>query len=368
MTPGSIRLAGAPEAAPDASVADRPLILALESSCDETSAAVLRGEHEVLGHLILSQDVHRIYGGVVPELAARAHIRIVTDVVDGTLREAGVGIDEIDVFAATAGPGLIGALLVGLTWAKAAAYAAGKPLVAVHHMEAHLFAVSLEHPEARPPFVALLVSGGHTMLLWVPEWGRYELLGETRDDAAGEAFDKVAKILGLGYPGGPVIQRSAAAGDPAAYAFPRPLLARNQRPGERDYYDFSYSGLKTAVFNQVRALEAAGALAGEVPNLAASFQAAAIDLLVAKTLRAVEAFDCPRVVIGGGVAASRSLRDQLAAGLGPEGELYAPSPRLATDNAAMVARAALFHYQRGDLAALDLTARADLPFPGLVRR
>lgn len=349
-------------------VLDRPLILALESSCDETSAAVLRGERELLGHTILSQDVHRLYGGVVPELAARAHISVVTDVVDGTLQEAGLGIDQIDVFAVTAGPGLIGALLVGLAWGKAAAYAAGKPLVAVHHMEAHLFAANLEDPNASPPFVALLVSGGHTMLLWVPEWGRYELLGETRDDAAGEAFDKVAKILGLGYPGGPVIERSATAGDPEAYAFPRPLLARNQREGERDYYDFSYSGLKTAVLNQVRALEEAGALEAAIPDLAASFQAAALDLLVAKTMRAVEAYGCRRVVIGGGVAASRGLRARLTEELGPGGELYAPSPRLATDNAAMIARAALFHYQRGDHAALDLTARADLPFPGLIRR
>jgi N6-L-threonylcarbamoyladenine synthase len=348
--------------------AARPLILALESSCDETSAAILRGEREVLGHMILSQDIHRIYGGVVPELAARAHLRIVTDVVDGTLREAGVDLSEIDVFAATAGPGLIGALLVGLTWAKAAAYAAGKPLIPVHHMEAHLFAINIEHEEAEPPFVALLVSGGHTMLLWVPAWGHYELLGETRDDAAGEAFDKVAKLLELGYPGGPIIQRVSADGDPTAYRFPRPLLARNQREGSRDYYDFSYSGLKTAVMNQVRALEDAGGLKEEVPNLAASFQAAAIDLLVAKTMRAVEAFDCRRVVIGGGVAASSMLRESLAAALGPEGELFAPSPRLATDNAAMIARAALFHYQRGEVAPLDLTARADLPFPGLVRR
>lgn len=370
MSTHSDRSTSAENRAPDAAAGaspHEPLILALESSCDETSAAILRGKHEILGHLILSQDIHRLYGGVVPELAARAHIQTVTDVVDGTLREAGLELDQIDVFAATAGPGLIGALLVGLTWAKAAAYAAGKPLIPVHHMEAHLFAVNVEEPAAEPPFVALLVSGGHTMVLWVPEWGHYRLLGETRDDAAGEAFDKVAKILGLGYPGGPVIQRSAARGDPNAFAFPRPLLARNQHPGERDYYDFSYSGLKTAVLNQVRALEAEDKLADATPDLAASFQAAAVDVLVAKTLRAVAEFGCRRVVLGGGVAASRALKEQLAAGLGPDGELYAPSPRLATDNAAMIARAALFHYRRGERAALDLTARADLPFPGLVR-
>lgn len=364
--PGSPVAAG--EAAPSAvNVAGDPIILALETSCDETSAAVVRGEREVLGHVILSQDVHRIYGGVVPELAARAHIQTVTDVVDEALREAEIDLDRVDLFAATAGPGLIGALLVGLTWAKAAAFAAGKPLVPVHHMEAHLFAVNVEEPGAEPPFVALLVSGGHTILLWVPEWGRYHLLGETRDDAAGEAFDKVAKIIGLGYPGGPVIERSAADGDAAAFRFPRPLLARNQRPGDRDYYDFSYSGLKTAVLNQVQALEAEGRLAEAVPDLAASFQAAATDVLVAKTLRAVEEFDCRKVVLGGGVAASRALREKLAEGLGPDGELYAPSPRLATDNAAMIARAALFRYRRGEVAGLDLTARADLPFPGLVR-
>ena len=345
-----------------------PLILALETSCDETSAAVLRGERDVLGHVILSQDVHRLYGGVVPELASRAHLRVITDVVDGALAEAGVGIDQIDVFGVTAGPGLIGALLVGVAWAKGAAYAARRPLVAVHHMEAHLFAVNVENEDARPPFVALLVSGGHTMLLWVPEWGRYELLGETRDDAAGEAFDKVAKILGLGYPGGPVIQRVAAEGDPAAHPFPRPLLHGGQRPGDADYYDFSFSGLKTAVLNRVRELEAQGRLEEEVPSLAASFQAAVVDVLVAKTMRAVEATGCRRVVLGGGVAASRALRAALAEGLGEGGELYYPSARLATDNAAMIVRAALFHYRRGETAGLDLTARADLPFPGLVGR
>lgn len=345
-----------------------PLVLGIESSCDETSAAVLRGEHEILGHVILSQDVHKLYGGVVPELASRAHLRVVTEVVDAALAEAGIDLQDVDVFGVTAGPGLIGALLVGLTWAKAAAFALGKPLVAVHHMEAHLFSVNVEVPEARPPFIGLLVSGGHTMLLWVPEWGRYELLGETRDDAAGEAFDKVSKILGLGYPGGPVIQRVARDGDPAAFALPRPMLASNQRPGDDDYFDFSFSGLKTAVLTRVRELEAGGRLAGEVANLAASFQAAVTDVLVEKTLRAAEEKGCRRVVLGGGVAANQALRSALAEGLGPDGELYHPSPRLATDNGAMIARAALFHYQRGDVAGLDVTARADLPFPGLVKQ
>jgi N6-L-threonylcarbamoyladenine synthase len=345
-----------------------PLVLGLETSCDETSAAVLRGESELLGHVILSQDVHEIYGGVVPELASRAHLRVVDGVVDEALRQAGVRLGEIDVFGVTAGPGLIGALLVGLTWMKGAAYALGRPVIGVHHMEAHLFAASLEDPRAVPPFVALLVSGGHTLLLWVPEWGRYELLGGTRDDAAGEAFDKVAKLLGLGYPGGPHIERVAAAGDAAAHAFPRPMLAARQRPGERDYYDVSFSGLKTAVLTRARELEAAGELAAATADLAASFQAAVVDVLVGKTMRAVAERRCRRVLIGGGVAASGALRGALADALGAGGELYYPSPRLATDNGAMIARTALFRYRSGERAPLGLTARADLPFPGLVAR
>lgn len=344
------------------------LVLGIETSCDETSAAVLRGERDVAGHIILSQDVHALYGGVVPEIASRAHLLAVDDVVDGALREAGVALQDIDVFAVTAGPGLIGALLVGVTWAKAAAFALGRPLVAVHHMEAHLFATALEHPTAAPPFVALLVSGGHTMLLWVPAWGEYELLGETRDDAAGEAFDKVAKILGLGYPGGPVIQRVASEGDAAAHAFPRPMLASNQEPEDADYYDFSFSGLKTAVLTRVRALESVGRLDAEVANVAASFQAAAVEVLAAKTMRAVEAYGCQRVMLGGGVAASQALRSLLQTRLDSKGELYYPSTRLATDNAAMIASAGRFHFGRGEIAPLEVTARADLPFPGLSRR
>lgn len=345
-----------------------PLLLGIETSCDETSAAVLRGEHDVLGHVILSQDAHRVYGGVVPEIASRAHLQVIDDVVEGALREAGVALGDVDAIAATAGPGLIGALHVGLAWAKAAAFALGRPLVPVHHMEAHLFATSLDDRRAVPPFVALLVSGGHTMLLWVPAWGDYELLGETRDDAAGEAFDKVAKILGLGYPGGPVIQRTAVDGDPAAYAFPRPMLGARQQPGDDDYYDFSFSGLKTSVLTRVRALEADGRLATATADVAASFQAAVVEVLTAKTMRAVQGTGCARVVLGGGVAASRALRMAFADALGAGGELYAPSLRHATDNAAMIARAGLFHLGRGVRAPLHVAARADLPFPGLRRR
>jgi N6-L-threonylcarbamoyladenine synthase len=348
-------------------VTDPPLVLGIETSCDETSAAVLRGERDLLGHVIFTQDIHRLYGGVVPELASRAHLRTVDDVVDGALREAGVRLEEIDLIGVTAGPGLIGALLVGVAWGKAAAWAAGKPLVGVHHMEGHLFATHLEHPGAEPPFVALLVSGGHTMLLWVPAWGEYHLLGATRDDAAGEAFDKAAKILGLEYPGGPSIQRAAQSGDPARHPLPRPLLKRGERPGDREYYDMSFSGLKNALRLLVRGLEAEGRLAEEVPHVAASFQAAVVEVLAEKTMRAVREKECRRVVLGGGVANSRALREALRRRLGKGGELYAPSPRLSTDNAAMIARAALFRWGRGEAGGLDLNARADLPFPGLVR-
>jgi N6-L-threonylcarbamoyladenine synthase len=348
-------------------VSGPPLVLGIESSCDETSAAVLRGSHEVLGHVIYTQDVHRLYGGVVPELASRAHLRTVDDVVAGALAEAGVRLDQIGLIGVTTGPGLIGALLVGVAWAKGAGWALGTPVVGVHHMEAHLFAAELEHPAAEPPFVGLLVSGGHTLLLWVPAWGEYRLLGATRDDAAGEAFDKAAKVLGLPYPGGPSIQHLAAEGELRRHRFTRPLLTRAQKPGDPEFYDMSFSGLKTALRYRVRELEAAGTLADEVPHLAAAFQDAVVDVLASKTMRAVRETGCRRVVLGGGVANSRALRQELERRLGPRGELYAPSPRLATDNGAMIARAALFRWGRGEVAGLDLNARADLPFPGLVR-
>ncbi|HEU0012845.1 MAG TPA: tRNA (adenosine(37)-N6)-threonylcarbamoyltransferase complex transferase subunit TsaD [Longimicrobium sp.] len=343
-----------------------PLVLGIESSCDETSAAVLRGERELLGHVIFTQDIHQLYGGVVPELASRAHLRTVDDVVDGALREARVRLEDVDLVGVTAGPGLIGALLVGVAWGKAAAWALGKPVVGVHHMEGHLFATHLEHPGAEPPFVALLVSGGHTLLLWVPAWGDYRLLGATRDDAAGEAFDKAAKILGLGYPGGPAIQQAAERGDAKRHRLPRPLLGRGERPGQAEYYDMSFSGLKNALRLLVRDLQSQGVLDEETPHVAAAFQAAVVDVLARKTMRAVEETGCRRVVLGGGVANSRALREALRAALGPDGELYAPSPRLSTDNAAMIARAALFRWRRDGAGALELNARADLPFPGLV--
>jgi N6-L-threonylcarbamoyladenine synthase len=349
-------------------VSAAPLLLGIETSCDETSAAVLRGDSDLVGHVILSQDVHEVYGGVVPELAARAHLQRVDDVVDAALAQAGARLDDLDAIAVTAGPGLIGALLVGMGWAKGAALALDLPLVAVHHMEAHLFGPALEDPDAHPPFVALLVSGGHTLLMYVPEWGRYELLGETRDDAAGEAFDKVAKLLALPYPGGPAVSKLALEGRGDRFALPRPMIRGGQTPRDEDWFEFSFSGLKTAVATLVRTLEGMGTLERERPHVAASFQEAAVDLLATKTMRAVDHTGCRRVLLGGGVSANRRLREEIAARLGSEGRVLLASTRLSLDNAAMVARAGLFRFERGERAAPDAAADAALPFPGLIRR
>ncbi|MBI4513319.1 MAG: tRNA (adenosine(37)-N6)-threonylcarbamoyltransferase complex transferase subunit TsaD [Gemmatimonadetes bacterium] len=341
------------------------LVLGIETSCDETSAAVLRGERELLSHIIASQDVHAVYGGVVPEIAARQQLRDLSPVVRAALVAGGLELRDVGAIAVTAGPGLIGSLLVGVNWAKGAAYALGLPLVAVHHMEAHLFAPNLESPDAEPPFVGLLVSGGHTLLVFAAAWRAYRVLGQTRDDAAGEAFDKVGRLLGLPYPGGPQIERLAREGDPRRHAFPVPMVRGDQRAFDPDFYDFSFSGLKTAVLLRVRALEAEGRLAEELPHLCASFQAAAIESLVVKTVRAVEETGASRVVLGGGVARNQALVDALRERLGAGVEIFVPSPRLATDNAAMVARAGAFHWHRGDVAGLDLNPDPNLPFPGL---
>ena len=346
----------------------RGLLLGIETSCDETSAAVLDGNDQLLGHVILSQDVHEVYGGVVPELAARAHLQRIDEVVDAALAQADVRIGDLDALAVTAGPGLIGALLVGVSWAKAAAFALDVPLVAVHHMEAHLFGPVLEDPEAEPPFVALLVSGGHTLLMYAPEWGHYVLLGETRDDAVGEAFDKVAKMLDLPYPGGPAVQKLSAHGSPGAFHFPRPMLRGDQRPEQADYYDFSFSGLKTAVATHVDALRAAGTLDERRADVAASFQEAAVDVLVSKTLRAVHETACRRVLLGGGVSANTRLREAMAERLGEGGRIFRASPRLSLDNGAMVARAGRFRLGLGEVAPAELSASASLSFPGLVPR
>jgi N6-L-threonylcarbamoyladenine synthase len=340
-------------------------ILGIETSCDETSAAVLdgRGNDATLESLvILSQDVHRIFGGVVPEIASRQHLTALVPVVTQALDDAKIDLDAIDAVAVTNGPGLVGALLVGVSFAKALAHGRGLPCVGIHHMEGHLFATALEHPAAVPPFTALLVSGGHTLLVDVEAWGRYRLLGRTRDDAAGEAFDKVAKLLGLPYPGGPHVERLAREGDPSRFRFARPMLRRNQLPGEDDYYDVSFSGLKTAVLHAVRA-----GSADDAPHIARGFHDALVDTLVEKTARAVEQCGRSRVVLGGGVAGNRTLAEAMRARMSRLGaEVYAPSPRLATDNAAMIARAGLFHFERGERAPLDLNAFASLPLPGLL--
>jgi N6-L-threonylcarbamoyladenine synthase len=339
------------------------VVLGIETSCDETSAAVVSGSgDDVQQHslVILSQDVHRIFGGVVPEIASRAHVTAIVPVVSQALREADVDLADIDTVAVTNAPGLVGALLVGVSYAKGLAFGAGKRLVGVHHMEGHLFAQSLEHANAVPPFTALLVSGGHTMLVDVPSWGDYRVLGSTRDDAAGEAFDKVAKLLGLPYPGGRHIERLARDGDPSRFRFARPMLRRNQQPGDDDYYDVSFSGLKTAVLLAVRA---STDLERDAPHLARGFQDALIETLAGKVRRAAEQFDRDRVVLGGGVACNQALVTEIRNQLADLGvEVYAPSVRLATDNAAMIARAGLFHAERGKRDGWELNAYASRAF------
>jgi len=340
-------------------------ILGIETSCDETSASVIEGSGDdvtMQSLVILSQDVHRVFGGVVPEIASRQHLTAIVPVVTRALADAGTTLDAIDAVAVTHAPGLVGALLVGVSFAKAIAFGRGIPCLGVHHMEGHLFGTALEHRDAVPPFTALLVSGGHTMLVDVPEWGRYELLGRTRDDAAGEAFDKVAKLLGLPYPGGPHVERLAATGDPSRLRFARPMLRRDQRPGDAEFYDFSFSGLKTAVLNAVR-----GGTADDHPHIARAFHEAIVDTLVEKTARAVEQHGRTRVVLGGGVAGNRTLVAAMRQRMKRlRAEVFAPSARIATDNAAMIARAGLFHFERGARAPLDLNAFATLPLPGLV--
>ena len=341
-------------------------ILGIETSCDETSAAVVEGTGDTVQQkslVILSQDVHKVFGGVVPEIASRAHLTSIVPVVNRALAEAGAALTDIDAIAVTYAPGLVGALLVGVSYGKSLAFASGRALVAVHHMEGHLFATQLQHPEAVPPFTALLVSGGHTLLVDVEAWGRYRLLGQTRDDAAGEAFDKVAKLLGLPYPGGPHIERIAKDGDPSRHRFSRPMVRRDQRPGDPDYYDVSFSGLKTAVLNATKRAD----IEAERAHIARGFQDALIDTLVEKTHRAAREHGRTRIVLGGGVACNRTLADAMRSRMSTiEATVFAPSPRLATDNAAMIARAGLFRYEQGERAPLDLNAYASLPLPGLI--
>lgn len=341
-------------------------LLAIETSCDETSAAVLdlRGERPALQSLvILSQDIHAVFGGVVPELASRAHLRTMTGVVDRALAQADLGPDGVDAVAVTAGPGLVGALLVGVMYGKTFAWSRQIPLLGVHHLEGHLFAPTLEDPDFAPPFVGLLVSGGHTLLLDVPAWGEYRLLGGTRDDAAGEAFDKVATLLGLGYPGGPPVERAAATGEPGRFRFPRPMLQDLERDGP-GRYEFSFSGLKTAV---LRAVRQSDDLERDRADLARGFQDAVLEVLVEKTARATEALGYPTAMVGGGVACNRTLIGRLRERLAPPVRVVAATPRLNTDNAAMIGAAGAWRLARNERSTWDLEPRPDLPFPGLKR-
>ncbi len=332
-------------------------ILGIETSCDETAASVVEDRCHVLSSVVASQvEIHRGYGGVVPELASRHHVEAIGPVVESALAQAGLGIDGIDAIAVTAGPGLVGSLLVGLCAAKAIAWHRGIPLLCVNHLEGHVRSPFLEHPAIPFPLVALVASGGHTTLFLCPAEGVYRRLARTRDDAAGEAFDKVAKLLGLGYPGGPIIDRLSEGADEHAFPFPKASMKDLS-------LDFSFSGLKTAVRRKAQAegLERAGAAPGEVPgrvrDLVASFQLAVVEALVQTTLRACRREAVRTVLLAGGVACNRRLRrafDEAAATNGLE--VYMPSPVYTTDNAAMIAAAGFLHLERGDRAGLDLNA------------
>ncbi len=329
-----------------------PTVLGIETSCDETAVAVVAG-NRVLANVLSSQvDEHARFGGVVPEVAARAHVEAIRPLAHRALREAGVHPADLDAVAATQGPGLVGALVVGFAFGKAMAWALGKPFVGVDHMEGHLFAPRLEHEGYRPPAVVLLASGGHSQVVHARDWGDYEVLGGTIDDAAGEAFDKLARFLGLGYPGGPVIDQLSDGGDPGTVTFPRALA---DRP-----FDFSFSGLKTSV---VTWAEQAGD-AGELPPLAdvaASIQEAIVDVLVAKTFNAVDETGVQVVAGGGGVLANRRLRARLREEADRRGvALYVPSPALCTDNGAMIAAAAAFRLAAGEAAGWDAEVDASL--------
>ena len=339
-------------------------ILGIETSCDETSAAIVddeSGAPALSSLVILSQDVHRVFGGVVPEIASRAHLTAIVPVVRETVAQAHSTLNDIDAIAVTTEPGLVGALMVGLNYAKGLSLALDIPLVAVHHMEGHLFATSLDDPLAAPPFTALLVSGGHTLLLDVPAWGQYKLLGAPSADDAGAAFATVAKLLGLPYPGGRHVEALAKDGDPSRFRFSRPMLHRNTASDDPSYFDVSFSGLKTAVLNAVRG---STDIDRDRADIARGFQDALIETLVEKTARAAAMFRRDRVVLGGGVACNRTLAESMRARMGVHVDVFAPTPRLATDNAAMIARAGLFRYYHGERAALDHAARATAPLPG----
>ena len=324
-------------------------ILGIESSCDETAAAVVKNGREVLSNIISSQIViHRKFGGVVPEIASRKHIENIMPVIDEALQQANVSLEDIDAVAVTYGPGLVGALLVGLSAAKSLAWATDKPLIGVNHLEGHVFANFLTDPELEPPFMALVVSGGHTALLKVTGYNSFEMLGQTRDDAAGEAFDKIARVMGLQYPGGPEIEKLALDGNPHAIEFP---IAKLDSP-----YEFSFSGLKSAVINYLHNQEQAKREVNRA-DVAASFQNAVVDALVQKAIRAMKDTGLKKIVLAGGVSANKTLQTTLAQAMTKIGaELVHPMPILCTDNAVMIACRGYFMYQAGIESPLDLNA------------
>lgn len=326
------------------------LILGIESSCDETAAAVVKNGREVLSNVINTQiDLHKKYGGVVPEIASRKHIDNICAVVEEALAAAGVTLDDIDAVAVTYGPGLVGALLVGVSFAKAYAYAAGKPLVPVHHIKGHISANFIAHKELEPPFVCLVASGGHSHIVLAEDYTKFKILARTRDDAAGEAFDKIARVLGLGYPGGPLIDKLAREGNPDAVKFPRVRI-------DKDSLDFSFSGVKTAVINYLHKQEQLGIEINKA-DVAASFQAAVTDALVEHTVEAALGAASKTITIAGGVAANSQLRSKMTDTAAKYGiSVLYPPPVLCTDNAAMIACAGYYSFLKGDFAELDLNA------------
>jgi len=331
------------------------LTMGIETSCDETAIAILADGRTVLSNVISSQiDIFKNYGGVVPEIASRHHLENINGVLDQSLEEAGVTLDDIDLIGVTHGPGLVGALLMGVSTAKALAFAKDIPLVGAHHLMSHISANFIEYPELEPPFMALITSGGHTEIVKVSEYNKCEILGGTRDDAVGEAYDKVARVLGLGYPGGPKIDKIAKEGNPEAIHFKRVYL-------EKDSYDFSFSGLKTAVLNYINTEKQAGREINRA-DVAASFQEAVMDVITEKAVEAVKASGMKKLALAGGVAANSRLREKLADLCEKEGiQLYRPHPALCTDNGAMVACAAYYKYKNGETDGLDLDASPSLP-------
>ena len=329
-------------------------ILAIESSCDETAAAVVKNGRKVLSNIISSQiDLHTLYGGVVPEIASRKHIEKINQVIEEAMKLAEVTMDDIDAIAVTYGPGLVGALLVGVSAAKALAFATGKPLVGVHHIEGHISANYIENKDLEPPFLCLVVSGGHTHLVRVADYGKYEILGKTRDDAAGEAFDKVARAIGLGYPGGPKIEKISHEGDPNAIAFPRAKFADG-------VYDFSFSGLKSAVLNYLNGCKMKEIEINQA-DVAASFQKSVTDVLVQHAMQAIDEYKMDKFAIAGGVASNGTLRKAMQEACAQKGvKFYHPSPILCTDNAAMIGAAAYYDYLAGKRAGWDLNAVPNL--------